>query len=125
VDQNRRQLISEELNSGMQRALPALAQDPDAVLIGFTEADMYPRSQDWQFAYGWRADGSAVISTARLNLHFAGDSATATLAIRLRKVVIKDIGILYYLLPLSDDPSSVLYSGIMGIDDLDQVTENF
>ncbi|HEY6373397.1 MAG TPA: hypothetical protein VIX37_22670 [Candidatus Sulfotelmatobacter sp.] len=36
-----------------------------------------------------------------------------TPATRLRKIVTKDIGILYYGLPQSGDPHSVLYSQIM------------
>lgn len=44
---------------------------------------------------------------------------------RLRKAVTKDLGILYYGLPLSKNPTSVLYDRIMGIDDLDAVAEEF
>lgn len=44
---------------------------------------------------------------------------------RLRKMVMKDIGIMYYGLPLSNDPRSVMYRNILGIDDLDRMTEHF
>ena len=37
----------------------------------------------------------------------------------------KDIGIMYYGLPLSNDPRSVMYRNILGIDDLDRMTEHF
>ena len=46
-------------------------------------------------------------------------------ATRLRKIVTKDIGILYYGLPHSDNPHSVLYNQIMGIEELDAVGEDF
>jgi hypothetical protein len=48
-----------------------------------------------------------------------------TPATRLRKIVTKDIGILYYGLPQSQSPKSVLYSQIMGIEELDAVGEDF
>jgi hypothetical protein len=54
------------------------------------------------------------------------ESASADLAAtRLRKIVTKDIGILYFGLPQSTDPKSVLYNGIMGIEELDNVGEEF
>ena len=125
LDRDRRQLIAEELTAAMQRALPDLAPDPDAVLIGFTSADMYSQSQGLPFAFGWRSD-SAVVSTARLNLHYPGEPARgARPEVRLRKIVVKDIGMLYYGLPQSDNPASVLYSGIAGIEELDKLTESF
>jgi len=46
-------------------------------------------------------------------------------AMRLRKIVTKDIGILYYGLPQSNDLHSVLYNQIMGIEELDAVGEDF
>ena len=45
--------------------------------------------------------------------------------IRLRKMVTKDIGILYYGLPQSSNPHSVLYNRILGIEELDAVGEQF
>ncbi len=61
-----------------------------------------------------------------MSLHYLGEpSEEATLRKRLRKVVTKDIGLLYYGKPDSDNPRSVLYNNIMGIQELDHVTENF
>jgi hypothetical protein len=44
---------------------------------------------------------------------------------RLRKMVTKNIGILYFRLPLSDDPRSVLYSKIGGAQEFDRMSEDF
>jgi hypothetical protein len=44
---------------------------------------------------------------------------------RIRKMVTKNIGILYYGLGVSDDPRSVLYRDILGPDDLDYASEDF
>jgi hypothetical protein len=39
--------------------------------------------------------------------------------------MMKNIGIMYYRLPLSENPRSVLYGKVLGEDDLDHMTENF
>jgi predicted Zn-dependent protease len=126
-DDSRHQLIAEKLAASL-RNLSEYANDPNAVLIGFTSEDIYPMSQNWQFAFGWRlgSAGAAVVSTARMSLHYDGEPSGIDLPERrLRKVVTKDIGILYYGLSQSQNPRSVLYSQILGIEELDQVGDDF
>lgn len=128
MDRERGQLVAEPLLAGLRRALPALTADPNAILIGFTSFDMYPRSMDWKFAFGWRSgtERVAVVSTARLDLHYPGEPCDPALSgTRLRKVVTKDIGILYYGLSQNDDSASVLYGRLLGIEELDAVREEF
>ena len=127
-DSARQQVIAEKLLASLKSANPNLANDHKAILIGFTSEDIYPSSQNWQFCFGWRDANShtAVVSTARLNLRresapFAADMSVA----RLRKVVTKDIGMLYFGLPQNANPKSVMYQFVVGIDDLDQVGEDF
>lgn len=127
VDPERRQLIAENLVQTMVH-FSDYRIHPSDVLIGVTSQDMYPRSQEWQFCFGWRVaeNRAAVVSTARMDLHYPGEPADqATLRNRLRKVVTKDIGILFYDKPQNSNPRSVLYNGIMGIQELDYVTEDF
>ncbi len=101
VDNNRGQLVAEKLVGDLRNAFPELTADPKAILIGFTSQDMY-------------------------NLHYMGQPFWgASQEIRLRKMVTKDIGILYYGLSQSDNPKSVLYNSILGIQELDTVSEKF
>ena len=127
-DASRRQLMAESLAAGLRSRVSEAANDKDAILVGFTAEDIYPTSKNWQFAFGWR-DGetrTAVVSTARLSLaEIAQPMTPDTPVTRLRKIVTKDIGILYYGLPQSNDPHSVLYNQIMGIEELDAVGEDF
>jgi len=44
---------------------------------------------------------------------------------RVQKLVTKSIGLMYFGLPLSDDPGSVLYRNILGPRDLDRMSEEF
>jgi predicted Zn-dependent protease len=128
IDPRRQQLVAERLITSVRNAFPRLANDANAILIGFTLTDMYPASMNWRFAFGWRIANArtAVVSTARMDLHYPGEPSDVALPeIRLRKVVTKDIGILYYGLPQSNNPRSVLYGKILGIEELDRVSEEF
>jgi hypothetical protein len=61
-----------------------------------------------------------------MRLHYAGEPPDENFAeTRLRKMVTKDIGILYYGLAPNHNPRSVLYNQILGIEELDQVGEEF
>ena len=125
-DTSRGQLRAEDLAASLRPALPQY--DGNTILIGFTSDDVYPVSQGWRFAIGWRSSttGSAVVSTARLGLPNGGEPADAQIsATRLRKIVTKDIGIFYFGLPQSSNPKSVLYNQIGGIEELDNVGEDF
>jgi predicted Zn-dependent protease len=127
VDRQRRQLIAEELIEFMKRGYPRLANNPRVILIGITEFDMYIRRYNWQFSFSYRAQNQfAVVSSARLDPVIFGQPADQSLLqTRLRKVITKNIGILYFHLPQSNNPRSVLYRSILGIDDLDRVGEDF
>jgi predicted Zn-dependent protease len=124
----RRQLIAEELVALMRRSYPTLDADPTTLLIGFTEADLYIRSvPNWDWAFAGRMEGRfSVISTARMDPFFYREEPSPELLnTRARKITTKTIGLLYFGLPLSSDPRSVLYDSILGLDDLDAIGEDF
>jgi predicted Zn-dependent protease len=124
----RQQLISEALAASMHTAYAEYLQNNSSIIIGITSEDMYPLSEDWQFCFGWRIGEtrSAVVSTARMNLEYENEPvAVANVTARLQKVVTKDIGILYYHKNASNNPRSVLFNGILGIQELDLVSEDF
>ena len=126
-DASRQQLAAEPLVDSIHASFADLTKDPGTILIGLTTADMYPTSMNWRFAFGWRKPDlhTAVVSSARMSLHYPGESSDARPEIRLRKVLTKDIGLLYYGLPQSDNPRSALYNQILGIQELDAVGEDF
>jgi predicted Zn-dependent protease len=128
IDESRQQLIAENLITSMLGAHPEYAGNSSAILIGITAYDIYPRQFGWRFVFGWR-DGqrdAAVASTARLGLHYYGEPADeATPLKRLRKVITKDLGILLFEKSPSNNPRSVLYDGIGGIQELDEVSNDF
>ena len=127
IDKRRQQIIAEEVVELMKRTYPELAADPNAILIALTEQDMYIRERTWQFAFSyWTNSRFAVVSSARMNPVNLGEAAnSALLEARMRKMVLKNIGILYYLMPPNQDPKSVLYDEINGVEDLDKMSEDF
>jgi len=128
VNPNRHQLIAEKVLAFMRKRYFRYVENNSSILIGITSEDMYPLGRNWQFCFGWRQSEirSAVVSTARMNLHYEGEPASeANETSRLQKVVTKDIGIMYYNKLPSNNPHSVLFNGILGIEELDQVTEDF
>lgn len=125
---DRQQLIAEALAASVHTAYAEYLLNNSSILIGITSEDMYPLSEDWQFCFGWRREEirSAVVSTARMNLQYEGEPiAVANVTARLQKVVTKDIGILYYHKNASSNPRSVLFNGILGIEELDLVSQDF
>jgi predicted Zn-dependent protease len=127
VDTRRRQLVAEDLVGFVRRALPKLAGNPRVILIGVTEHDMFIRKYPWQFAFSYREPGQvAVISAARMNpVSFRQPANSELLHTRLRKMITKNIGIMYYGLPQNDNPRSVLYRRILGLEELDRAGEDF
>lgn len=112
------QHVAELLVGALKEKYPNRGND---VYIGFIPQDMYIKGQPSRFAYNFIDDGYAVVSDARLAV-FADENVQKA---RLRKVVSRIIGTLYYNLPLSEDSRSVLYKGLRGPDDLDRMSEDF
>lgn len=125
INVGRGQLAAEKAIAVMKEAHPELVADPGAILIGLTDVDMYIAQYDWRFSFSFRQEGRyAVVSSARMSLGSRAKPA-GTEARRLRKMVTKNVGLLYYRLPQSNHPRSVLYRGVGGISELDYMGEEF
>ena len=128
VDKQRQQVIAEEAVELMKEKNRDLVADPNAIVIGLTDQDMYMRSKkNFQYSfYYWRQRRFAVVSSARLNPANLGAAANDVLTeARLRKMVLKNIGVLFYLYPTNYDPRSVLYDDVDGVADIDKMSEDF
>lgn len=127
MDRARGQLIGEELIRQLKMAFPEQAQNRTVMMMGFTRGDMYIRQKEWRFAFAIREDGRfAVISTARMDPEsFGFPPNDAVLVRRLLKMTSKQIGLYYYGLPERQEKSSVLFSPILGVDDLDNISMDF
>ncbi len=100
-DRGRGQYVAELLTDQLKREHPSLAQDPQAYLIGFTDADMYHVSNIWKSAFTHRDGRAAVVSADGMQ-----DSMW------LRRILLRDVGVLYWHLALNYDPASLLQQDI-------------
>jgi tetratricopeptide (TPR) repeat protein len=128
VDKKRQQVIAEEAVELIKMKYRDLVGDPNAVVIGLTDEDMYIRhNQNWQWAFGyWTQRRFAIVSSARMNPANLGGAANDVLTeARLRKMLLKNIGVLYYNYPTNYDPKSVLYDEVRGVEDLDKMGDDF
>jgi len=115
-DSSRRQFVAELLNTQLKRDYPALAADPNAYLIGFTDADMYSVQYRWNSTFTLRdRPRTAVITSSRMGDYWferiREDRSTANqkLQTRLRRILLKDLAILYWRLQVNNDPTSLLH----------------
>lgn len=123
----RRQWAAEDLVASVNRSSISSSGAADPVMIAFTDQDLYIREFQWRYAFGrWDDSGVAVLSSARMSypwLGFVKVSQTRRDA-RLRKMVTRYIGHLYYKLPFNDECQSVLYRNIGGPQELDFMGED-
>lgn len=127
-DDERHQAIADRLITSIQQRYADVLREPDARIIAITPDDMYVRTERWAFAFSLRdaSDHVAVVSFARMRPEMFGNTPDEVLLqSRLRKMVTKNIGIMCYGFPLSENPRSVLYGSIGGTDELDLMTEEF
>lgn len=127
IDRGRGQLVGEQLIEQMKLSFPSKATNTQIMMIGFTRGDMYVQHKNWLFAFAHRADGRfAAISTARMDPESFGlPPDDRVLLSRLIKMTSKQIGLYFYELPARDNRTSVLFSPILGVEDLDSVAMDF
>jgi YD repeat-containing protein len=123
-DEKRHQLDAVRVIDSLTHSYPDVARDPFSILIAVTSQDMYTSYFSWRYVENWRTEGRfAVVSSARLHPpSLMAKWNPEWLNSRLQKVLTKNIAILYFDLPLSDDYSSLLSGGIASGLEIDQMS---
>ena len=125
MDGQRNQVVAEELAAAVSLVHGPRAGSDAALRIGVTDEDMFIRGSDWRFAFSARFEGMAIMSSARMDPVFFGQSEdAAALYARFYKILTKNVGVLHCGLPMSDNPRSVMYGAILSVEDLDTVDES-
>jgi predicted Zn-dependent protease len=129
-DERRSQMVADKLIQAVRFRYPTLAKNPRTRVIAITPDDMFMEAMrdQWAFTFSLRSSDQrfAVVSYARMDPASLGARPDdALLRSRLRKMITKNIGIMYYGRPASDNPRSALFRNILGVDDLDRMTEEF
>ena len=129
-DAQRSQMVADRLIQAVRYRYPTLVKKPQTRIIAITPYDMYMEGmrEQWRFTFSLRSSDErlAVVSYARMDPVKLGNRPDeALLRTRLRKMITKNIGIICFGLPPSENPRSVLFSNVLGVDDLDRMTEDF
>jgi len=108
---NRKQYAAEDLIADMKFEHPELARDPNAVVIGLTDEDIFQRwLEGSNFTYSYHAGYRfGIVSTRRMDPAFWGDPPSD--AVRLastRQMLTKYVAFMYFHIPVSDDPTSIM-----------------
>lgn len=124
-DPNRGQYIAEEILADVKRQIPRSRSNTPLIPIVFTDQDIYIQKYTWQYAFSFRKHGMAVVSSSRMgfSLNPFTEADQETQDARLRKMVTKNIGILYYHLPFSDHCRSAMYGRVGGPQELDLMND--
>jgi len=125
---NRNQYVAERLVATLHSLKDSAGSKDAAIYIGFTDQDLYIEGYSWAWAFGYRLDeGLAIVSDARMNFPYLGfwPISQEKREARLRKMTSKHIGVLYFRLPQSDHCRSVMYKKILGVQELDIMTDDF
>ncbi len=112
----RHQYVAELLYDRMKSEHPQLADDPNAYLIGFTDASMFSVYHDWSSSFTQRdMQRSAVVSSSGMEdrwwerMGVSARTSDRRLQQRLRRILLKDVAMLYWHLPVNNDPTSLLH----------------
>ena len=129
-DPRRKQVVADRVIDAIRMRNATLAKNRHIRVIAITPDDMYMLAMrvQWSFTFSLRSADHrfAVISYARMDPVNLGDPRNDELLLsRLRKMIAKNIGIMYYRLPVSSNPRSVLFRNVLGVDELDRMTEDF
>jgi hypothetical protein len=111
-DPARGQYVAELLYGQIKTDHPDLAADAHAFLIGFTDGDMYAISHESKSSFTERdLKRAAIVSAEGMDdCPNAEQPNGQCLQARLRRILLKNVAILYWHLPLSYDPASLLHS---------------
>ena len=125
-DPAREQFVAQRLTELIYRKYWRLRWPSRSLVIGVTSRDMYIEGVSWSFAFSVRhQERIGVASYARMDPEFLGDPPNEDLlTTRLRKIVSRDIAFMGYHLAPSDDPRSLLYRNVLGLEELDALEEN-
>jgi predicted Zn-dependent protease len=118
-DGSRRQYVGEKLLAQLEQS-----QGRGAV-IAITDRDIYMVNRAYRYVFAIRDERASVVSSARMDPRFYGLPSDAELWYsRLDKMAGKMVGVLALGRRESSNPRSVLFRGILGVDDLDFMTED-
>lgn len=120
----RRQLIANRAEERVAEVYRQFVEDRDVTVIAVAPQDMFIEGETFDWVFGFRGDRVLVISTFRMDDENWGYSPDPELrASRLRKMLLRYVGLAHLGLEMNDEPLTVLYRHLDGLDNLDVMQE--
>jgi predicted Zn-dependent protease len=124
VDRARSQLNAGKALDRVVTAYPEAIADRDVTLIALTDRDIFIEGQTYNWVFGMRRPPAYIISTARMYQEtWGGERDDALRDSRLRKMLLRYVGLFHLRLPENDSPLTVLYRNLNGLRELDGMRE--
>jgi predicted Zn-dependent protease len=121
LDDSTHQLVADELVSALRRAFPA---SEDAVVIGITDYDIESTSLGIQHMFAFSdSQHYAVVSSAQMGANGFDRVRGHSRHERVRKLVARELGFLYFKRSESMDPHSLLRPMMWRLHDIDALRE--
>ncbi len=119
----RNQLNTDRWEEFLAAKYPEISRDPAAIVIGVTSSDMYIPGFVVRYAENFRHEGRyGMVSSARLHPPSLLEKWNPEwLTSRVEKLLTKNLVMLYFDLPLSDDSTSLLSGGVLWGFQIDQI----
>jgi hypothetical protein len=118
--------VADKVIRVLKREKATVAFNSKAIVIAIIE-DMNVTDSKRRYDFSYQLDERfALVALESIRpTTFCEPANQDLLESRLRKVIAKNIGFLYYRLPRSERPASVMYSSVDCVDELDQMGEEF
>ncbi len=122
---DRGQYEANRMLEGLRELDPRRALYPAAIVVGITFDDIYTEDRpDWPFFFATNGDTLGLVSGARLGL-CPGDTESDVAWSRIRKLVTKRFGLMYFGFSPSPDPTSPLYGRAFSTIALDRMGDDW
>jgi YD repeat-containing protein len=125
-DNMSKQLMAERALASMAASHPDVAEDLSSVMLGVTSQDMNIQTSGWRYATNYRHGRYGVVSTARFHaMPWYAGANPEVFAVRIRKMVTKNLAMLHFPVDLSPDATSALANGVFTTSEVDEMGESF
>jgi YD repeat-containing protein len=122
---NAKQLIAERVLMSMTEKHSETIADMDSEILGVTSQDINIQSADWRYATNYRSGRFGIVSTARFHgMPWYAGANPEVFAVRMRKMVTKNLVMLHYPVDLSADVTSALATSVFTTSDVDEMGES-
>ena len=127
----RKQFVSEDVLQAIASKYPKETDGRTQVYVAVTDQDIYVRQFNWDYTFAYRDSNLKIALVSKYRMNYDDQSSDGKSAApevqhsRLQKMITRVIGVLYFRLPLSNNPRNVTYSDVGGTEELDIMVDDF